>query len=258
MAKRNQLASKKPTSQLLNDTRRMATGNYAEIERLEGEIRELENKAIVVSEGKYRFRNLEFSQVGFSLSGKDIDPNEWLDVFHAIAGLDDAVQWAIGDLIAYAEMKYGQTYSQLAEVTGYSVQTLQTYAYVAKRIEILTRIKDLSFSHHRLVAKFVDENDNPDSEKQAYWLSLAQENGWNRADFEVAIKQAERKLKSDGTQSVTADSWLFDQRRKPKVNHLQRLWTRARDGDEQAMNQLQDEIRSTREWLDEIESSLNN
>lgn len=257
MAKRNQLADKKPTSQLLNDTRRMATGNYAEIERLEGEIQELHNRAIVIGDGKYRFRNLEFSQVGFALSDKDIDPNEWLDVFHAIAGLDDAVQWAIGDLIAYAEMKYGQTYSQLAEVTGYNVQTLQTYAYVAKRVKILTRVKDLSFSHHRLVAKFVDEDDNPDSEKQAYWLGLAQENGWKRAEFEAAIKQAERKLKSGESQSLIADSWLFDQKRKPKVNNLQRLWTRARDGDEEAVNQLHEEIRSTREWLDEIESSLN-
>lgn len=216
---------------------------------------EIPGNAIVVEDGVYRFRDFIFTRQGFEVP-EDISGEDWMAVFQIIAGLDDAVQWAIGDLIVHAELVWGQSYADLAQLTGYQEQTLRTYAYVAGSVNLLTRVNKLSFSHHRIVASLRDDEGNVLADEQRHWLEQAAENGWSRDELKAAISAAKREKQLPAQTQVTDDSFLFDKKRKPNLNHLQKQWSAARSGDEEAREKLRSEIESTQAWLQELWQSL--
>jgi N6-adenosine-specific RNA methylase IME4 len=67
----------------------------------------------------------------------------------------------------------------LALWPGYERATLHVYAHVARKC--LTRVKDLSFKHHQLVAPLT-------ADEQREWLMLALEHGWTVAELRKQIK----------------------------------------------------------------------
>ncbi|MFA5321959.1 MAG: hypothetical protein WC373_04740 [Smithella sp.] len=73
-------------------------------------------------------------------------------MFSAMTGLKNCVQWYIGDLLVFAERQYGEKYAQLLDATDYEYHSLCNICYVATRIAPQVRCKQLSFAHHRVVA----------------------------------------------------------------------------------------------------------
>lgn len=102
----------------------------------------------------------------------------------------DAANWWTGDILNAAEAKHGEKYTQMADETGLSPDTLMILSHVARRVDPITRRKELSWSHHREVAKF-------EAHEQAKWLQKAIEKGWSVADLKEAIKKAGGKDKDD-------------------------------------------------------------
>lgn len=98
---------------------------------------------------------------------------EWSLLGSRLAVLGQAIQFAIGDWLNYGERRYGETYTQAVEETGYSVGSLMNMKFVASRIETSRRREDLSFSHHAEVAGLAPS-------EQDYWLACAERERWSR------------------------------------------------------------------------------
>lgn len=94
--------------------------------------------------------------------------------------LAHGIQWWLGDLLCECERIHGETYAQLSDMTSLKEQTLYDYLYVASHIEISIRNENLSWSHHRLVAKFAPH-------EQAYWLDRALAEHLSVQDLRQAI-----------------------------------------------------------------------
>src|SRR5436190_1156109 len=65
-------------------------------------------------------------------------------------------QWAIADWMLEGEDGFKEkiAYKAAASVTGMEIETLRTFAFVARNVS--TRVDGLSFGHHRLVAGIKD------------------------------------------------------------------------------------------------------
>ncbi len=78
---------------------------------------------------------------------------EWESVGLRLQGADDSLKWWIGDWLAYGERKYGETYAAAIEKTGYGVERLRQYKWVAERVPPENRYSGngFSWSKHRAV-----------------------------------------------------------------------------------------------------------
>lgn len=84
---------------------------------------------------------------------------------HAL-GLGDAVRWWVGDLLLFAEARWGEEHAQLIDGLRLSEHQVRRYRVAAERIAPSRRRENLSFSHHEAVLTL----DPPD---QARLLNLA-------------------------------------------------------------------------------------
>jgi hypothetical protein len=66
--------------------------------------------------------------------------------------LGDTVRWWIGDLLLYAEGRFGEEYAQLLDGLRVSERQSTKYRWVAESVGHSLRRENLSFSHHELVA----------------------------------------------------------------------------------------------------------
>jgi hypothetical protein len=105
--------------------------------------------------------------------------NEWREIGDKLFRMVDSSQWWIGDWLNYGE-RYRRTYAAAMAVVDINYQSLRNYAYVAAKVESATRVANLSFSHHRIVAPL-------SSEQQREWLDEAQAQGWSTRELEQAI-----------------------------------------------------------------------
>jgi len=81
------------------------------------------------------------------------------------------MQLCLGDIIQYAESRWGDTYSQFLDATGLAYGTLANAAYVARKVALSSRNETLSFAHHLVVAPLP-----PDQQHE--WLQKAAEQEW--------------------------------------------------------------------------------
>jgi len=98
-----------------------------------------------------------------------------------------ASQFAIGDFVNYVEDRFGEQASQIIdEGSGWSLKTVQVYAWLAKRIAPGVRRMDrLGIRHHMLVAGL-----SPGRQRE--WLNRAaddQDGPWTVARLAKALKE---------------------------------------------------------------------
>jgi len=75
---------------------------------------------------------------------------EWEAYGEILRKVDEAKQWAIGDWLVDGKRHYGDgLYKRAAEITGLAEQTLRLHASMATQFEMLMRINNLSYQHHR-------------------------------------------------------------------------------------------------------------
>lgn len=109
----------------------------------------------------------ELSEVGITFN-EDISFEEWADLGQRIACAGRSLGFLIGDWINYGESRkdYGEKYSEALVATGLEYITLKHYSRVARNVDRVTRITQLSFEHHRKVAML-------EPEEQKRWLKVA-------------------------------------------------------------------------------------
>jgi hypothetical protein len=102
-----------------------------------------------------------------------------------LAKAKEGNQWAIGDWILAGVNEFGtkKAYDEAQEATGMTRDTLYQFKFIAECFPISTRVKDLYFGHHRLVAK---EEFTPDERKRL--LKHAQDNDESVASFEAWLR----------------------------------------------------------------------
>jgi hypothetical protein len=100
--------------------------------------------------------------------------DQWASVGLRLGGLHSGIQWWLGDWFVFGHGRYrdGEMYHQALEETGRSAGGLYTLKWVAEKVGPEVRRADLSWSHHREVAKLP-----PD--EQATWLARAVAGRWS-------------------------------------------------------------------------------
>lgn len=78
--------------------------------------------------------------------------DEWSRLGRTLQQMEKSVMWWIGDWLRFGERKYGETYTQAIDATGYSNDTLRQAKWVAGAYEPCERTHNLSWSHHKEVA----------------------------------------------------------------------------------------------------------
>ena len=100
---------------------------------------------------------------------EELSFEEWDALGQKLAPIARSIGFIIGDWINYGEGRYGEKYDEALARTGMSYETLVQFSYVARRIEIRERSRNLGWTHHLVVAKLKD----PAEQKQ--WLDMAEQ-----------------------------------------------------------------------------------
>jgi hypothetical protein len=162
-----------------------------------------------------RRQNYELEQTGLLVQG-ELSFEEWSGIGTWLETVDRAIQWWIGDWMAYGESRYGEQYVQAINATGWALATIKQYQWVAERVPVKNRRPELSFFHHREVA------DMPPDEQVA-WLGKAMTG-------------------TDG------DSWGVDRLRR-EINHAKRgteakLWVMVAATDQDDAEKLLEKFKA--------------
>lgn len=105
---------------------------------------------------------------------------QWAQEGRRLRACHHGVLWGIGDWLNAGEIRYGETYAQAVEETGYSDQFLRVCKYVAARFPPAERHPETTFSHHRVVASL-------DAESAKSFLTVAGEYGWSAGQLADAV-----------------------------------------------------------------------
>jgi hypothetical protein len=83
----------------------------------------------------------------------ELTQREWKDFGSRLGRASSRTSWWIGDWMRFGQRHYGDhRFEAAARITGYEVQTVRNFAYVAGRFEFSRRRENLSWSHHSEVA----------------------------------------------------------------------------------------------------------
>ncbi len=92
---------------------------------------------------------------------------EWEELFNGLWLAQSALPWLLGDCLNAGQAAFGEDYSQAFPESRRAKESLRVYQWVAEKIPVVTRVTELSWSHHRAVAGLEDP------EERARWLDRA-------------------------------------------------------------------------------------
>lgn len=131
----------------------------------------------------------EWSPTALLVKG-DLSFDEWSAIGAWLEAVESGVQWWVGDWLNYGEARFDEKYAQAVDATGWSLSTLEVYAWVCRKIAPAQRRADLSFSHHKEVADLKPE-------EQSEWLAKALE-GEDGDAWSTDRLRRELKARTDG------------------------------------------------------------
>jgi hypothetical protein len=117
-------------------------------------------------DGGLIYKGFKLTNIGLIVT-EQTTIEDWNWIGDHLIRLEGSVQWLIGDWVAYGETEWGKTYDQLEVETEYKYQTLRDYVYVAKNVDLSIRNRQMTFSHHRVIAGVKD------TRLQKLWLDYA-------------------------------------------------------------------------------------
>jgi len=140
---------------------------------------------------------IEGPLVRLSKTGLAFDPaisfEKWVEVGRRLGDTQKLLAFWIGDWISFGRSKWEQGKYLNAELEFCKKYgTLANAVYVSQRIEPSRRRENLSFSHHREVAKF-------DEEKQEHYLNYAEANNISTRRLRRYIKEQEGEEVEDSS-----------------------------------------------------------
>lgn len=134
---------------------------------------------------------------------QDMTFNEWADIGNTLQLIQGSLYWWIGDWLNYGELKWGETYTQAIDVTGWRVERLRDAKWVAAAVSPEVRRDDLSWSHHKAIAHLAGD-------RQAHWLEVAADSNLSVAALREYVKvSAEGKVAIEGNGVERAGVYLM-------------------------------------------------
>tara|TARA_R100000808_G_scaffold24861_1_gene58836 strand:- start:3323 stop:3928 length:606 start_codon:yes stop_codon:yes gene_type:complete len=141
--------------------------------------------------------------------------------------------WKLGSWLDYGESRFGQDcYGALPDAPHYALESLRNFVWVHQRVPGHVRREELSWSHHRVVAKL-------DMAEQTMWLNRCVDESWTVREFTDAVNPKQLKGRDEETEEVeTAETEeqppgpTFEERRENVFNYslgrIGQIW-RAED-----------------------------
>ena len=142
---------------------------------------------------------------------------EWESLGEKLGDAERSIGFMIGDWINYAEQKWGEKYNEAIGCTGLEYQTLRAYAYVAKKIDLLNRFNNLTFTHHFTVAKLKD------ADERRHWLEMAEKHDLSVRRLQKSINFG-RVATEEEVQGDPADRGYVTY--LALLNRIRRWWAR--------------------------------
>ena len=131
-------------------------------------------------------KNCEVTKTQLTINeGTSIE--DWLSIGELLKSIKGSVQFWLGDWLRYGERHYGEMYSQALDTTAYEYGTLKDAKWVAEKVEKSLRKDNLSFNHHKEVAKLQPQ-------EQEHWLEKAESEGLSVRSLRQGIADSRRKL----------------------------------------------------------------
>ena len=131
------------------------------------------------------------SRVGLELP-ESITFEDWSGIGGTLKSVEGSIMWWIGDWLRFGERKWGHSYQQAAEATGYDQGILRTAKWVAEAFDDLSCRQDkLSWTHHSEVARLPPE-------ERSDVLQTSVDNGWSAKETraEVNRRKAARAIEA--------------------------------------------------------------
>jgi hypothetical protein len=159
-------------------------------------------------------RKFTITRTGLDIRG-ELTFDEWQALGNELAPVAKSIAFIIGDWINYGQTRYGEKYDEAIRTTGLSYETLAVYSHVARRIEVLSRNKNLDFTHHKVVAKCKDP------QEQRKWLETAEKENLSVARLRKSMNFG-RLATEDEMQQDPADRGVVTH--LALINRLIRWW----------------------------------
>lgn len=112
----------------------------------------------------------------------ELNKPAWENTLREVGVAASGMNWAIGDLLAYAESRWGEMYERAQEITGLEYGYLANLKMVAGSYEFSHRCENLSFSHHYAVY-------NRSTGERQKLLAQAEAGKWSVARLKQEVKQ---------------------------------------------------------------------
>ena len=173
---------------------------------------------------------IQVSRVGLTIT-RDLSFEEWQDIGHTLAGLEVALRWSIGDWLNYGNFKYGESYAQASDATGFDYSYLTNLKYIAGKVEISRRREELHLSHHQVVAPLTPL-------EQDAWLDYAVKNNLRTAELRDAIK-----LSQNGQEPSEIDAPQAESLESAVISYIHGLEANKREIYEHAYNLMKEIVK---------------
>jgi hypothetical protein len=223
---------------------------------------EMEMSLVPQGDGTFRYKRFVIASTHLDMPD-GVTREEWNEIGQVIKYLESSVQWVAGDWASYAYHTWGTSYDVMAADFGYEVETLYSYASVARSISTLIRNQGLSFAHHRYIAaKTHDLQErwiaygyqhrlklDPFKKEVALLRSLPEEDQIRWLDFAIESGELLSQRSEFATPALPAASPLADKKNRRTFN---RVWQSLEKGG--AVKR--EDIQHLRRWLDAIEQGL--
>jgi|GEM_PF-2095411 len=159
-------------------------------------------------DGAIEVSNIKVHRTGLEFIGT-VEQEEYETFGEMILQFDTAYQWIVGDYLAYGvDNNYGMA-KEFAERLDRDPSTVHDWTYVCRQVTFSERSENLSFGHHKVVAKL-------DEEARAYWLQKAEEgNGkegdahkvWSKRRLEKEIAEANGEIEPKRLSEPVYKKW---------------------------------------------------
>ncbi len=160
----------------------------------------------------------------------DLSFEEWQSMASRFGAAMSSAAFVIGDWLVYGEDHFrgqkrlpgfedesistrrvsSEIYDEALRLTGLDRSTLVTYAYVARRVPASLRNEQLSWEHHKAVAKLKEED-------QQRWLQIAEAEG---DDAHGAVSTRRLRKSITAGRLLTAEEMTSDPADRGRLNHI--------------------------------------
>lgn len=191
--------------------------------------------ALVEQNGTMEFGAFRMSPLGLEI-GNQVTQDDWMHVGALLHRMQGAIQWLVGDWMAYGEREYKVSYEQASEQFGYRKKTLYNYASVCKAVHFSLRREKLSFTHHTLV---VDKS----PEEQSLWLERAEVGNWSVSQMRREMRQdSPTPLRGIAKHSMQLNDW------RARTEQELRRAVAGKSDKREALAMLEEQARWIEEW----------